>query len=123
MTSSTHFPAFREGKREEAAEAIATKESGPPETVRAFGEVYAFDPATFAVRRDEPTEIVFWNLQGDDEHDAPRPALPGLLRPAEPARPRHLLPERRRLHRHGLRRSPVRAGRALSASKTTTRSR
>ncbi len=51
------------------AEAIATKESGPPETVRAFGEVYAFDPATFAVRRDEPTEIIFWNLQGDDEHD------------------------------------------------------
>ena len=51
------------------AEAVATKESGPQETLRAFGEVYAFDPATFAVRRDEPTEVVFWNLQGDDEHD------------------------------------------------------
>ncbi len=50
-------------------EAIATKESGPPETLKAFGEAYAFDPATFTVRRDEPTEVVFWNLQGDDEHD------------------------------------------------------
>src|SRR5438477_13190765 len=50
-------------------EAVATKESGPPETVKTFGEVYAFDPATFAVKRDEPTEVVFWNLQGDDEHD------------------------------------------------------
>src|ERR1041385_8898253 len=50
-------------------EAVATKESGPAETVKAFGEAYAFDPATFAVKRDEPTEVVFWNLQGDDEHD------------------------------------------------------
>jgi plastocyanin len=49
--------------------AVATKESGPAETVKAFGETYAFDPATFAVHRNEPTEIVFWNLQGDDEHD------------------------------------------------------
>jgi plastocyanin len=47
----------------------ATKESGPADTVKHFGEVYAFAPAVFAVRRDEPTEIVFWNLQGDDEHD------------------------------------------------------
>jgi plastocyanin len=51
------------------AEAVATKESGPPETLHAFGEVYVFDPATFAVHRDEPTEVVFWNLQADDEHD------------------------------------------------------
>ena len=50
-------------------EAVATKESGPAETVKKFGEAYAFDPATFAVKRDEPTEVVFWNLQGDDEHD------------------------------------------------------
>jgi plastocyanin len=50
-------------------EAVATKESGPADTVKAFGEAYAFDPATFAVKRDEPTEVVFWNLQGDDEHD------------------------------------------------------
>lgn len=50
-------------------EALATKESGPKETVKAFGEVYAFSPATFAVHRDEPTMITFWNLQGDDEHD------------------------------------------------------
>ena len=50
-------------------EGVATKESGPAETVKTFGETYAFDPATFAVKRDEPTEVVFWNLQGDDEHD------------------------------------------------------
>ena len=51
------------------AEAVATKESGPADTLKAFGEVYAFDPASFAVHRDQPTEVVFWNLQGDDEHD------------------------------------------------------
>jgi len=51
------------------AEGVATKENGPAETIKAFGEAYAFDPATFAVHRDEPTEIVFWNLQADDEHD------------------------------------------------------
>ena len=51
------------------AEGVATKESGPAETVKTFGEAYAFDPATFAVRKDEPTEVVFWNLQADDEHD------------------------------------------------------
>jgi plastocyanin len=50
-------------------EAIATKESGPKETVATFGEVYAFSPTTIEVHRDEPTAITFWNLQGDDEHD------------------------------------------------------
>src|SRR5882672_1260585 len=50
-------------------EAIAIKESGPKETVAAFGEVYAFSPSTFAVHREEPTLITFWNLQSDDEHD------------------------------------------------------
>ena len=50
-------------------EALVTKENGPKESVQAFGESYAFSPATFAVRRDEPTQITFWNLQGDDEHD------------------------------------------------------
>ncbi len=50
-------------------EAIAEKEHGPKETVAQFGEVYAFAPSYFAVHRDEPTRIVFWNLQGDDEHD------------------------------------------------------
>lgn len=50
-------------------EALVTKESGPKESLAAFGESYAFVPSTFAVREDEPTEIVFWNLQGDDEHD------------------------------------------------------
>src|SRR5579864_3833165 len=49
--------------------ADAIKETGPKETVRAFGEVYSFSPGTIVVRRDEPTEIVFWNLQPDDEHD------------------------------------------------------
>jgi plastocyanin len=50
-------------------EALATKERGPAETVRAFGEAYAFVPAVFAVHREEPTAVTFWNLQGDDEHD------------------------------------------------------
>ncbi|HKB78609.1 MAG TPA: hypothetical protein VKH35_02730, partial [Thermoanaerobaculia bacterium] len=50
-------------------QAIAIKESGPKETVKTFGEVYAFDPAVFAVHREVPTRIEFWNLQGDDEHD------------------------------------------------------
>src|SRR5438874_1433758 len=48
---------------------VAIKESGPAETVKQFGEVYAFSPETFAVRRDQPTQITFWNLQPDDEHD------------------------------------------------------
>jgi plastocyanin len=50
-------------------QALVTKESGPPESVKAFGESYAFNPSTFAVRVDEPTQVTFWNLQGDDEHD------------------------------------------------------
>lgn len=48
---------------------VAVKETGPVETVRTFGEVYAFIPQTIIVRRDEPTQLVFWNLQPDDEHD------------------------------------------------------
>lgn len=47
----------------------AIKETGPAETVKTFGEVYAFEPAVFAVTLDQPTQIVFWNLQADDEHD------------------------------------------------------
>ena len=50
-------------------EALATKESGPKETVERFGEVYAFSPSFIAVHKDEPTAIDFWNLQADDEHD------------------------------------------------------
>ena len=50
-------------------QALVTKESGPKDSLAAFGESYAFVPSIFAVREDEPTEIVFWNLQGDDEHD------------------------------------------------------
>lgn len=49
--------------------AVAVKETGPKETVARFGEVYAFEPSFFAVHRDEPTLIRFWNLQPDDEHD------------------------------------------------------
>jgi len=48
---------------------VAIKETGPAQTVKQFGEVYAFSPDVFAVRRDQPTQITFWNLQPDDEHD------------------------------------------------------
>jgi plastocyanin len=50
-------------------QAVAIKETGPRATVARFGEVYAFAPAFIAVHRDEPTEISFWNLQPDDDHD------------------------------------------------------
>jgi plastocyanin len=48
---------------------VAIKENGPRETVAKYGEVYAFAPATIIVHRDEPTQIEFWNLQADDDHD------------------------------------------------------
>jgi plastocyanin len=50
-------------------EAVAVKETGPKTTVKKFGEVYAFNPSFIAVHREQPTEIDFWNLQPDDEHD------------------------------------------------------
>lgn len=50
-------------------EAVAVKETGPRQTVKKFGETYAFSPAFVAVHRDVPTQIEFWNLQDDDEHD------------------------------------------------------
>lgn len=50
-------------------QAIAIRETGPKKTVKRFGEVYAFSPATIIVHRDEPTRLRFWNLQPDDEHD------------------------------------------------------
>lgn len=50
-------------------EGVAIQETGPKETVKIFGETYQFAPSYFAVRRDEPTRIEFWNLQPDDEHD------------------------------------------------------
>ena len=50
-------------------EAPAVKETGPKQTVKKFGEVYAFSPTFIAVHRDQPTQIEFWNLQPDDEHD------------------------------------------------------
>jgi len=50
-------------------EAVAVKETGPRQTVQKFGEVYAFSPTFIAVHRDVPTQIEFWNLQSDDEHD------------------------------------------------------
>ena len=50
-------------------QALAIRETGPKQTVKRFGEVYAFSPATIIVHRDEPTRLRFWNLQADDEHD------------------------------------------------------
>jgi plastocyanin len=50
-------------------EAIAVKETGPKPTVKKFGEVYAFNPSFVAVHREQPTQIEFWNMQPDDEHD------------------------------------------------------
>jgi plastocyanin len=50
-------------------EAIAIKGTAPRATVARFGEVYAFSPSFVAVHRDEPTEISFWSLQPDDDHD------------------------------------------------------
>jgi plastocyanin len=50
-------------------EAVAVKETGPQPTIRKFGEVYAFSPSFIAVHREQPTQIEFWNLQPDDEHD------------------------------------------------------
>jgi plastocyanin len=50
-------------------ERIAVKETGPKETVTRFGEVYAFSPTFISVHADEPTRLIFWNLQPDDEHD------------------------------------------------------
>ncbi|HLK10764.1 MAG TPA: hypothetical protein VKW76_05250 [Candidatus Binatia bacterium] len=50
-------------------EALAIKETGPRATVEKFGETYAFAPAFFAVRRDQPTLVTFRNLQPDDQHD------------------------------------------------------
>jgi hypothetical protein len=47
---------------------VAVKETGPRETVEAFGEVYAFSPNFFAVHREEATMIRLWNLQPDDNH-------------------------------------------------------
>lgn len=50
-------------------QAVAIKETGPKQTIARFGEVYVFAPSFFAVHRDEPTAVSFWNLQADDEHD------------------------------------------------------
>jgi plastocyanin len=50
-------------------EAVAIKETGSRATVARFGEVYAFSPTFMALHHDEPTEISFWNLQPDDDHD------------------------------------------------------
>ncbi len=51
------------------SEAVAVKETGPKETVKTFGEVYAWSPTFMAIRREVPTMLTFWNLQPDDEHD------------------------------------------------------
>ncbi len=49
--------------------AVAVKESAPAATIKKFGEIYAFSPTFIAVHRDQPTQMEFWNLQPDDEHD------------------------------------------------------
>ena len=49
--------------------AVSVKENASPGALKKFGEVYSFSPAFFAVHRDEPTLIRFWNLQPDDNHD------------------------------------------------------
>jgi len=50
-------------------EAIAIKESAPPDIIKHFGEVYAFSPTFITVYKDQPTTFEFWNLQPDDDHD------------------------------------------------------
>jgi plastocyanin len=50
-------------------QAVAVKETSPKSIIDKFGEVYAFNPSFIAVHRDQPTQIEFWNLQPDDEHD------------------------------------------------------
>ncbi len=68
---------------------VAVNETGPKETVKKFGEVYAFSPNFFAVHRDEPTQIRFWNLQPDDNHafmlidPGSQVLMSALLRPLE----------------------------------------
>jgi plastocyanin len=47
----------------------AVNETGPKEAIARFGEVYSFAPGFIAVHRDEATQIRFWNLQPDDNHD------------------------------------------------------
>src|SRR5262245_56196983 len=48
--------------------AMATKDTDP-ETVARFGEVFAFSPNTIIVHQDEPTQLEFWNLQAEMDHD------------------------------------------------------
>ncbi|HLW69983.1 MAG TPA: hypothetical protein VKS22_05115 [Candidatus Binataceae bacterium] len=51
------------------SEGVLTKEREPRSKIAKFGEVYTFSPDFIAVHRDQPTQIEFWNLQSDDEHD------------------------------------------------------
>jgi plastocyanin len=50
-------------------EGVAIKETANNAVIDKFGEVYAFSPTFIAIHRDQPTQIEFWNLQPDDEHD------------------------------------------------------
>jgi len=63
----------REGEAEAGltvvTEAVAIKETASKAIIAKFGEVYVFSPSFIAVHRDQPTQIEFWNLQPDDEHD------------------------------------------------------
>ncbi len=49
-------------------QAVSIMETGPAATIKAFGEVYAFSPSFFMLRKDVPTRLEFWNLQPDDVH-------------------------------------------------------
>jgi hypothetical protein len=60
---------------------VAIKETGPAQTVKQFGEVYAFSPDVFAVRRDEPTQRPRCRTASARSH------LPDLIPPPRTFRP------------------------------------
>lgn len=83
-------------------QAVAIKETGPRKTVARFGEVYAFSPSFFAVHRDEPTAITFWNLQPDDDHDFMLTDPDSNVRMKVTLRPLQKVPFIFTFHREGL---------------------
>ena len=64
-TVTVSRPGTEEAEIVVVTQPVATKENGPQETIKSFGEVYAFSPQTIVVHRDEPTAITFWNLQSE----------------------------------------------------------
>ena len=69
VVSVSRVDAMEQGGITVLTEAVTTKAGGPQETVAKFGEVYAFSPAYFVLKKGEATLIHFWNLQAGDEHD------------------------------------------------------